>query len=74
MTLESDGIINFISQFSRFFDLLTSDDFDLPQLNSPQLDFGQKQRAQLGKTNKPCARMLSPQLNQVIGVDTRERG
>ena len=28
VTLESDGIINFISQFSRFFDLLTF--FDLP--------------------------------------------
>ena len=47
---ESDGIINFISQSSRFFDLLTFDDFDLPRLNSPRLDFGQKQRK---RTNEP---------------------
>ena len=40
---ESDGIINFISQSSRFFDLLTFDDFDLPRLKSPRLDFSQKQ-------------------------------
>ena len=55
---ESDGIINFISQSSRFFDLLTFDDFDLPRLNSPRLDFGQKQSEQLGKTNATSCQII----------------
>ena len=46
--LESDGIINFISQFSRFFDLLTF--FDLPWINSPRFWSKTKRTSQRGQS------------------------